>query len=95
MALTVEDVPLAATAALRSSVLREGRPHEGFPEDGEPTTIHLGGFEDGRLVGVATFIPRAGGEWQLQAMAVDESCQGRGVGRAVLAEGERRLRAAA
>lgn len=92
MALTVESITAADVADLRSNVLREGRPHVGFEDDDEPTTIHLGARLDGRVVGVATFALREPGVFQLRGMAVAPALQGTGIGTAVLDEGVRRLR---
>ncbi|MCU1377448.1 MAG: GCN5-related N-acetyltransferase, partial [Acidimicrobiales bacterium] len=94
MALIVEDAPAAVTLDLRGRVLREGRTHEGFPEDDQPGTFHLVARLDGRVVGVASFIPRGDDLWQLRGMAVEPDVQGHGVGRAVLAAGIERLRVA-
>jgi GNAT superfamily N-acetyltransferase len=74
-------------------VLREGRAHEGFPEDDDAATVHLAAVEGDHVVGVATFVPRDDGWWQLRGMAVDAERQGRGIGRAILDEAESRLRA--
>ena len=93
MAVIVEPITVDDTLDLRSRVLREGRPHEGFPDDGAPTTLHLGARVNGELAGVATFSPGADGVWQLRAMAVDDRLQRRGIGRALLDEGVERLRA--
>lgn len=93
MALTVEEVTAVDVADLRSRVLRDGDPHVGFEDDDEPTTLHLGAVDDGRVVGVATLALREPGVYQLRGMAVEPSLQGTGVGRAVLDEAERRLRA--
>jgi GNAT superfamily N-acetyltransferase len=90
----VEEVDAGATLALRGQVLREGRVHDGFPEDEWPATLHLAVRQDGRVVGVATFIPREEGVWQLRGMAVDPEVQGRGIGRALLEAAAGRLRAA-
>ena len=83
MALTVEVVPAAETLELRGRVLRDGRPHEGFAEDDWPETFHLAVRDGGRVVGVASFIPRDDG-WQLRGMAVDGALQGRGIGRELM-----------
>lgn len=91
--MRVEEVDAAATADLRRRVLRAGRPHEGFPEDDAPSTFHLAAVEEGGVVGVATFVDRGAGVWQLRGMAVDDEVRGRGAGRAVLAEGLERVRA--
>ena len=93
MALIVEEIAAADVADLRSRVLREGEAHVGFEDDEEPTTLHLGALVDGRVVGVATFALRERGVYQLRGMAVEPALQGTGVGRAVLVEAERRLRA--
>jgi N-acetylglutamate synthase-like GNAT family acetyltransferase len=94
MALIVEEVPASVTLDLRGRVLREGRPHEGFPEDDQPGTFHLVARLDGRVVGVASFMPRGERAWQLRGMAVEPDVQGQGAGRAVLAAGIERLRSA-
>lgn len=92
--MTVEELDAAETLDLRGRVLRDGRPHEGFPEDADPTTLHLGVRAAGAVVGVASFIRRGELEWQLRGMAVDPAARGHGIGRALLAEGLGRLRAA-
>jgi GNAT superfamily N-acetyltransferase len=93
VALTVEPVGADDVADLRRRVLRDGEAHEGFPDDHAATTLHLGARSDGRLVGIATFALREPGVYQLRGMAVEPELQGRGIGRAVLDEAERRLRA--
>lgn len=94
MVVRVREVGAADLLDVRSRLLREGRAHEGFPEDDDPDTLHLAAQEGDVVVGVATFMPRDDGAWQLQAMAVDERFQGQGVGRALLAAGTDRVRAA-
>jgi GNAT superfamily N-acetyltransferase len=93
VALKVEAVAAAETLELRGRILRDGRPHEGFPEDDLPGTFHLAVRDAGRVVGVATFIPHDDGTWQLRGMAVDAERQGQGIGRALLEAGRERLRA--
>ena len=93
MAVSIEAITADDTLDLRSRVLREGRAHEGFPDDREPTTLHLGARLNGELVGVATFAPHEDGVWQLRAMAVDDRLQRQGVGRALLDAGLEQLRA--
>jgi GNAT superfamily N-acetyltransferase len=91
VALTISLGPAADAMALRSAVLRDGRPHEGFAEDDWPDTFHvLARDDEGRVVGVATFLPVDG--WQLRGMAVDPSVQGQGIGRALLARAVDELR---
>ncbi|MCU1484957.1 MAG: GCN5-related N-acetyltransferase [Actinomycetia bacterium] len=91
MALIVELAAAADTLDLRGRVLRDGRRHEGFPEDDWPETFHLVARDGGAVVGVATFIPRDDG-WQLRGMAVAPEVQGRGIGRQLLEVGYERLR---
>jgi GNAT superfamily N-acetyltransferase len=77
---------------LRRAVLRRGNanPDVHFPQDDDPATFHLGGFDDGELVAVATFSPaptpwRPGERaWQLRGMAVDDGQQGKGIGTAII-----------
>ena len=92
MALTVEVVAPEDVTDLRDRVLREGQGHDGFPDDRAPTTLHLAALSNGRVVGVATLALREPGVYQLRGMAVEPELQGRGIGRAVLDEAERRLR---
>jgi GNAT superfamily N-acetyltransferase len=91
VALIVELGPAAATLALRGRVLRDGRPHEGFPEDGWPESFHVLARAGDEVVGVASFIPRDDG-WQLRGMAVAPEVQGQGVGRALLETAYEQLR---
>ena len=91
MALIVELGRAAETLALRGRVLRDGQPHEGFPEDEWPEAFHVVAREGEEVVGVASFIPRDDG-WQLRGMAVAPEVQGQGVGRALLETAYERLR---
>jgi GNAT superfamily N-acetyltransferase len=104
--------PIAAAQAclVRAEVLR---PHWNpvqcsFPMDDDPRTLHLGGFVEGELAGVASFIAEAHPQltqeiglapypqyfFKLRGMATREAYQGQGIGSAVLSEGlfELRLR---
>ena len=92
MALIVELGAATETLALRGRVLRDGRLHDGFPEDDWPETFHLVARDGDDVVGVASFIPRDDG-WQLRGMAVAPEVQGQGVGRALLETAYHRLRA--
>jgi GNAT superfamily N-acetyltransferase len=75
--------------ALRLGVLRPTAPLVPSAYDLDPATVHVGAFDGGRAVGCASVFPEAyDGEptaWRLRGMAVDPACQGRGVGRLVLA----------
>ena len=77
---------------LRHSILRPGQSWEetAYPGDGDPTTLHVGAFEDARLVGIASLYREArpgapGGGWRLRGMATAPEVRGRGAGRALLA----------
>lgn len=90
--LTIRPISAEEARPLRHAMLRPGAPLEKslYPGDDAPTTRHAGAFVDGELVGVATVIhqPPPGsddaGAWRLRGMAVRESTQRRGYGRAVL-----------
>jgi GNAT superfamily N-acetyltransferase len=65
-----------------------------FPGDLDPTTIHLCGRLDGRVVGCASFmaVPFEGRPaYQLRGMATDALVRGTGVGARLLAHGSRLL----
>lgn len=86
---------------LRRRVLRGGDPESlvSDPRDDEPTTLHLAGMLDERVVVSATFYssPALFDEtlvaYQLRYMATDFDVQGRGYGATVLEYAEMRLRA--
>jgi ABC-type nitrate/sulfonate/bicarbonate transport system ATPase subunit/GNAT superfamily N-acetyltransferase len=96
-AYTVVELAASETRDLRRSVLRVGTPSQEvvFPEDGEPTTWHLG-LRDAvttQLVAVSTWLPRehpsAPGRpgVQLRGMAVASHVQGTGLGAQLLEAG--------
>lgn len=80
---------------MRANILRPGAPFERsvYPLDDETESLHLGAFEDERLITVASFFhePPPGedisGAWRLRGMATLPEVQRRGYGRAVLLEG--------
>ncbi|MGY1601039.1 GNAT family N-acetyltransferase [Geodermatophilus sp. SYSU D00815] len=91
--ITIEKVDAAATYPLRMQELREGRSPE-IEEDDAPYTLHLAArLDGGEIVGVVRFHPRdcpwrdTEGSWQLRGMATDPRVRGRGVGRALVADG--------
>jgi GNAT superfamily N-acetyltransferase len=94
MALTVVAIMATDTLDLRGRILRGGSDHGGFPDDDLPGTFHLGAQDGEAIVGVATFVPRGDGVWQLRGMAVEEDRQGEGIGTAILDEAASRLRRA-
>jgi predicted N-acetyltransferase YhbS len=73
---------------LRRDVLRPNGSLDPPPYDLDPSTVQIGAFDDGVVVGCATVFPEPyEGEsraWRLRGMAVEPALQGRGVGRLVL-----------
>jgi predicted GNAT family N-acyltransferase len=91
--ITIERVEAAATYPLRVQELRQGRSPE-IEEDDAPYTLHLAArLDGGQIVAVIRFHPRdcpwrdTEGSWQLRGMATDPRVRGRGVGRALVADG--------
>lgn len=92
-AIEVRRIEAADVIAVRWPILRPGFPRESAIFDGDlaSTTQHLGGFVDGRLVGVASIylapMPErtdSANAWQLRGMATLPEVRGAGVGRALL-----------
>ena len=94
MVLKIVDISAADTLDLRGRVLRGGSDHGGFPDDDLSGTFHLGARDGDAIVGVATFVPRENGAWQLRGMAVEPDRQGQRIGMAILDEAASRLRLA-
>jgi GNAT superfamily N-acetyltransferase len=91
--LSIVEITSVETHDLRSRVLRGGGGHDGFPEDELSGTFHVGArVGDGAIVGVATFVPREEGMWQLRGMAVEPDRHGEGIGTAILDYAMKRLR---
>jgi ribosomal protein S18 acetylase RimI-like enzyme len=91
MGSEIRFVNAEAVLPLRSIVLREGKPLEEciFPGDEKESTFHLGDFEEGRLVCVATFQLTAhpdfeGKAYQLRGMATLPEFRGKGIGNKLL-----------
>ncbi|HEX6330866.1 MAG TPA: GNAT family N-acetyltransferase [Actinomycetota bacterium] len=88
MTIEVRPAALAAVRELRHLVLR---PHQ-LPEDlvyehdDDPDALHLGAFEDGRLVAVASITREPppgsddGAAWRIRGMATLPDYRGRGLG---------------
>lgn len=87
------------TYPVRHAVLRKGRPIEScvLPGDDLPSTFHLGGFLDDKLVAVASFFIENNVEHQfyhaaqVRGMAVLEAYHGKGYGQQLLTYGEHLL----
>lgn len=81
-------IDVLTARALRHQLLRPGRPADElvFPGDDEADSMHLGAFEEERLVGIATVIreppPGEGDDraWRVRGMATLPEVRGRGYG---------------
>lgn len=83
---------------LRQQVLRAGRTKGEFSYPDDPAITHLAVLVGSRAVSCATTFPEPCGEepnaWRIRGMATDPQWQGRGYGRALLAEAAARAQAA-
>jgi GNAT superfamily N-acetyltransferase len=88
----IRPAELDAVRQLRQRVLR---PHQRadelvYPGDDAPDSLHVGAFEDGELVGIATIVreppPERSDEtaWRVRGMATVPEVRGRGYGAALL-----------
>jgi GNAT superfamily N-acetyltransferase len=83
---------LAAVRELRHLLLRPHQRPEDLVYEGDdaPDALHLGAFEDGRLVGIASIArdPPPGSRdpsaWRIRGMATLPEVRGRGIGGALL-----------
>ena len=95
--MEIRSITASEARTVRLPMLRPGMPPESaiLDRDDDPGTRHFGAFDGARLVGVATFFaaPCAGRPdlpaWRLRGMATVHDMQGRGAGRALVAEGVR------
>jgi GNAT superfamily N-acetyltransferase len=95
--MEIRSITAAEARTVRHPILRPGLPPEStiLDHDDDPGTRHLGAYDRGRLVGVATFFaeacpPRPGlRAWRLRGMATVVDMRGRGAGSALVEEGAR------
>jgi GNAT superfamily N-acetyltransferase len=89
MTTEVQRVAVEAIRPIRHGVLRPTAPpeHSQYPGDDDPTTLHLGAFVGGVLVGSATLIHQAPAHlpderhaWRLRGVAVLPQHRGLGLG---------------
>lgn len=100
-AMRVVDVDAADTHELRRRVLRDGTTSNVVVFDGDDVadTFHLGVLDDGKLIGVSTWLRRAYPDRpavvgvQLRGMATDPDRRHEGVASAMLAAGLERAAA--
>jgi GNAT superfamily N-acetyltransferase len=102
----IQFITARETLKVRHKILRKGRPLEDchFAGDELGTTFHLGAFEKGKIIGVATFMMNKDTQinlikdiklyncYQLRGMAVLEVAQGKGVGKKLLKQAENLLK---
>jgi GNAT superfamily N-acetyltransferase len=93
MTLVVRRATVDEIMPLRHAVLRPGYPPEASHYAEDDVAVHVGAWEDARLVGCATVFadawtgpPEVPDAWRLRGMAVDPGRQGSGVGTQVLGE---------
>lgn len=98
MAVEVKTIEAQDTFQIRQKMLRSGTslPVE-MSGDEEQHTLHLGVYDQGVLCGIASFMRTEassdGERYQLRGMAVDADFHGRGLGRVLMEDAERRLKA--
>jgi len=96
--MTIAPISVEQARSIRRLVLKPGLPdaESVYAGDDSPDTIHLGAFESGRLLGIATFLhdrcPVEGraGDWRLRGMATLAAVRGRGIGGELLESGVER-----
>lgn len=97
MTFVVRSVPRDAVMDLRVRVLRRGTPATtcDYPEDSLPDVVHLAAINGaGSVVGTSTWFTKECPEMpgiaavQLKGMAVDDTMQSGGLGRALVSTGE-------
>lgn len=94
--LSIRRIDAADTRPLRQRVLRPHQPIDAliYPGDDAPNALHLGAFQDGRTVSIASLAPEpfalAPGEahaYRLRGMATLPALRSQGIGGAVLEAG--------
>ena len=93
---TVEKISAADTLSIRQQVLRPNWTIDQctFEGDQDETTFHIGAFQDGALIGIATMMRDSSAEltaidtdqYRLRGMAVLPEYRDQGVGRSILDE---------
>ena len=97
----IRNISAEETYTVRQEVLRPGKPLKEcfFDGDLEEETIHLGYFDNRKLAAVATYAPRKNDlfdtphQYQLRGMAVLPSYRKKNLGKKLLLEGEKLLKA--
>lgn len=100
--MTIRPITVEQARTLRREVLKPGLSESEvqYARDDDPNSFHLGAFEAGRLIGIATFLPdpcpMAPGvqDWRLRGMATIAAVRRRGVGGELLECGVDRVQQA-
>ncbi|MEM9141415.1 MAG: GNAT family N-acetyltransferase [Bacteroidota bacterium] len=95
--MSIRRIKALETYPVRHNVLRIGRPLKECALEGDmhSTTVHIGSFYEGVLVGVATLLKKEMGNqgiqsaYQLRGMAILENHRKKGIGKILLTFGER------
>lgn len=98
---TVREIPVEEARPLRHEILRSHQPFEKcfYSGDNDDTTLHLGAFHEGELVGIISIInePPPGEDddnaWRIRGMAVKDSVRRKGYGSALMERAEQHARA--
>lgn len=92
--IEIKEIKAEDTYAIRKAVLRKNMTltHE-MPGDHDPESVHLGVYEEGKLVCAGSFMKNnrdefKGHQYQLRGMATAEESQGNGYGRILLKNAE-------
>lgn len=97
--LVLKIVDFTEVRPLRAKILRPGHPllDSEYPMDSHPQALHIGAYHEQLLIGVATFYPESSKlfpdahAYRLRGMAVDSNQQGKGVGKAIILLGEKKI----
>ena len=100
MQCDIKKISAEKTHAIRHPMLRQGRPIEDcvFDGDKDPKTIHLGAFIENKLVGVLSAYQKSTSafevkeSYQIRGVAVLTTAHRKGIGRALMANIEHRLK---
>ncbi len=96
--IQVKEIEAVDTLALRTSILRQDIPlSTSFEGDDSNSTIHVGAFLEGEIVGICSFMKSRssfieGTQYQLRGMAISKKSQGKGIGSMMLAMGLERIK---
>lgn len=96
MKIEIKEIEAMETYPVRHSILR---PHQDpstcvYPGDEAPTTFHLGAFNEGKLIGIASFYKEKNlafeqeSQYQLRGMATLSEYRGMNIGMQLIIEAE-------